>query len=246
MLNFEPVTIGPAGYPELGQSGEGLWDAQHAHQFLHQAMLAVHPLAGLDDRHPRSMMEEGRFDLSLFGGQGSATIGRPSSCTARRTPGRRCRASITRGRTRTRPRPSWARRCASIRRARGVRVQRPRAHAARQPLLPAPRRAVLVRGPRAARVRRRGRGAGVGRAARRQGSGEPDATQLSASVYAWGSAHDWRFDALADWAIDSPTATRARRPRSSSSRRARRTAARRCGRASNSTNAKSRRGSGAS
>jgi hypothetical protein len=46
MLNFEPATVGPAGYPELGQSGEGLWDAQHSHQFLHQAILAFHPLAG--------------------------------------------------------------------------------------------------------------------------------------------------------------------------------------------------------
>ena len=27
MLDFEPLTVGAAGYPEIGQSGEGLWDA---------------------------------------------------------------------------------------------------------------------------------------------------------------------------------------------------------------------------
>jgi hypothetical protein len=76
MLNFEPATVGPAGYPELGQSGEGLWDAQHSHQFLHQAMLAFHPLAGTAGG-AASMMREGTYDLSIFGGQGSATIGPP-------------------------------------------------------------------------------------------------------------------------------------------------------------------------
>ncbi|HWL88903.1 MAG TPA: hypothetical protein VNO21_24030 [Polyangiaceae bacterium] len=77
MLNFEPFTVGKGGIPELGQSGEGLWDAQHPHQFIHQAMLALHPLAGIDGWHPHAMMEEGPYDLSIFGGQGSATIGPP-------------------------------------------------------------------------------------------------------------------------------------------------------------------------
>jgi hypothetical protein len=77
MLDFEPFTNTSAGIPELGQSGEGLWDAQHAHQLVHQAMVAVHPLAGLDGWHPESRMQEGRYDLSIFGGQGSATIGPP-------------------------------------------------------------------------------------------------------------------------------------------------------------------------
>ena len=40
MLNFEPLTVGADGVPELGQSGEGLWDAQHSHQLVHQAMIA--------------------------------------------------------------------------------------------------------------------------------------------------------------------------------------------------------------
>src|SRR5580704_11870980 len=64
MLNFEPLTVGPAGIPEIGQSGEGLWDAQHAHQLIHQAMLAIHPLAGVDGWHPEAMMKEGRYDLA--------------------------------------------------------------------------------------------------------------------------------------------------------------------------------------
>src|SRR6185312_4174616 len=76
MLNFEPVTVGAAGYPEIGQSGEGLWDAQHSHQFLHQAMIAFHPLAGTAGG-AANMMREGTYDLSIFGGQGSATIGPP-------------------------------------------------------------------------------------------------------------------------------------------------------------------------
>ena len=37
-----------------------------------------------------------------------------------------------------------------------------------------------------------------------QGSGEPDAYQVSASAYAWGSAGGWRLDGLLDWAIDIP------------------------------------------
>jgi hypothetical protein len=76
MLNCAPATVGPAGYPELGQSGEGLWDAQHSHQFLHQAMLAFHPLAGTAGG-AASMGSEAHDDLSLFAGQGSATIGPP-------------------------------------------------------------------------------------------------------------------------------------------------------------------------
>src|SRR4029079_7138970 len=77
MLNFEPFTVGRAGIPEVGQSGEGLWDAQHSHQFIHQAMIALHPLAGLPGWGPVGMSEEGDYDLSLFFGQGSATIGPP-------------------------------------------------------------------------------------------------------------------------------------------------------------------------
>ena len=81
MLNFEPLTVGPAGYPELGQSGEGLWDAQHSHQLVHQAMVGVHPLSGIAGWHPEGMRREGSYDLTVFGGQGSATIGPPNAST---------------------------------------------------------------------------------------------------------------------------------------------------------------------
>jgi hypothetical protein len=37
-----------------------------------------------------------------------------------------------------------------------------------------------------------------------QGSGQPDTTQVSASVYGWTAARGWRLDGLADWAIDIP------------------------------------------
>ena len=76
MLDLEPLTVGPEGIPELGQSGEGLWDAQHSHLLIHQAMIAVHPLAWFEFGQA-SMMTEPLWDLSLFAGQGSATIGPP-------------------------------------------------------------------------------------------------------------------------------------------------------------------------
>jgi hypothetical protein len=37
-----------------------------------------------------------------------------------------------------------------------------------------------------------------------QGAGEPNAFQVSASLYGWGAVHDWRLDGLLDWAIDLP------------------------------------------
>lgn len=70
MLNFEPLLLGDDGVPEIGQEGEGLLDAQHPHAFLHQAMVAIHPIPGA--RAPTD-----RFGMSLFFGQGSATIGPP-------------------------------------------------------------------------------------------------------------------------------------------------------------------------
>ena len=76
MLDLEPLTVGPEGMPELGQSGEGLWDAQHSHLLFHQAMIAVHPLAWTASG-ATWMMHEPLWDLSIFAGQGSATIGPP-------------------------------------------------------------------------------------------------------------------------------------------------------------------------
>jgi len=66
MLSFEPFTVSDGGTPELGQGGEGLIDAQHSHLLFHNLMLGVHPLA------PSPC-----YDLTLFAGQGSATIGPP-------------------------------------------------------------------------------------------------------------------------------------------------------------------------
>ena len=34
MLSLEPLTVGKRGYPELFQTGEGLVDRQHAHDFF--------------------------------------------------------------------------------------------------------------------------------------------------------------------------------------------------------------------
>jgi hypothetical protein len=67
MLNFEPLTLRRAGWVEVGQAGEGLIDAQHQHQLLHQALIAIH-LTGAS---------RGPLRASLWGGQGSASIGPP-------------------------------------------------------------------------------------------------------------------------------------------------------------------------
>jgi hypothetical protein len=68
MLDFEALTLTRWGWYEVGQGGHGLWDRQHQHQLLHQALLAVHLMG--DAR-------EG-FLATLWGGQGSAPIGPPS------------------------------------------------------------------------------------------------------------------------------------------------------------------------
>ena len=67
MLNFEAITFSREGWYEIGQAGEGLSDRQHQHQLLHQALIAFHVLG----------REEGAMKVTLFAGQGSATIGPP-------------------------------------------------------------------------------------------------------------------------------------------------------------------------
>ncbi len=78
MLNFEALSVSDGGTPELGQEGEGLIDAQHSHLLLHMAMVGFHPLASsacnlLAIQHD----DEPCHDLTIFAGQGSATIGPP-------------------------------------------------------------------------------------------------------------------------------------------------------------------------
>jgi hypothetical protein len=205
MLNFEPLTIGPAGYPEIGQSGEGLWDAQHAHQLIHQAMLAVHPLSGLDDWHPVSMMEEGRYDLSIFGGQGSATIGPPIFMHRASNPGPTVPRKHHKGEnphetapvigTSLRIDKTWLE--ASIFNGYELTPQDSRLY----PHIGAPTSG-------AARVRHVFSNAlevqVSGERLHDQGHGDPDAWQVSASAYGWLNVQAWRLDALLDWAIDIP------------------------------------------
>ncbi|MGH7296175.1 MAG: hypothetical protein ACRELB_14635, partial [Polyangiaceae bacterium] len=205
MLDFEPLTVGPAGIPEIGQSGEGLWDAQHAHQLLHQAMIAVHPLAGLDGWRPEGMMTEGRFDLSIFGGQGSATIGPPIFMHRASSPGPTVPRKHHKGEnphetfpvigTSLRVDRTWFE--TSIFSDRELTPQDSRLY----PHVAAPESA-------AARVRHVfGHGVEVqvsGERLRNQGHGEPDAWQASASAYGWTQVRGWRLDGLLDWAIDAP------------------------------------------
>jgi hypothetical protein len=205
MLDFEPATVFSAGYPELGQSGEGLWDAQHSHQLIHQAMIAVHPLAGLGGWHPVSMMQEGRYDLSVFGGQGSATIGPPIFMHRASSPGPTVPRKHHKGENPHETFPvvgaalrvgdTWFEASAFSARELTPQDSRWYPHPAAPESL-------------AARVRHTFGGwlevQASGERLVDQGQREPDAYQLDASAYAWGTVSGWRLDALADWAIDVP------------------------------------------
>jgi len=205
MLDFEPLTIGSGGYPEIGQSGEGLWDAQHPHQLFHQAMIAVHPLADVDGWHPLSMMEEGQNDLSIFAGQGSATIGPPIFMHRASNPGPTVPRKHHKGEnphetfpvvgTSLRVDSTWFE--TSIFNG--------------YELTPQDSRLTPHAGPpdsAAARVRHVfGDVLEVqtsGERLRNQGHGQPDAWQASASAYGWAQLRGWRLDGLLDWAIDVP------------------------------------------
>jgi hypothetical protein len=205
MLNFEPLTVYSAGYPEIGQSGEGLWDAQHAHQLVHQAMLAVHPLAALDGWHPESMMKEGRFDLSIFAGQGSATIGPPIFMHRASSPGPTVPRKHHKGENPHETFPvigaafrfedTWVE--ASAFSGKELTPQDSRLY----PHVAAPESF-------AGRVRHTfGDWLELQASGERlvdQGQGAPDAFQLSASAYGWRDIEGWRFDGLLDWALDLP------------------------------------------
>lgn len=204
MLNFEPATVGSAGYPELGQSGEGLWDAQHSHQFLHQLMVAFHPLAGTAGGAAR-MGQEGAFDLSVFAGQGSATIGPPIFMHRASSPGPTVPRKHHKGEN---PHETFPVLGASLR----VGETRLEASAfSALELSPQDSRLyphVAAPGSFAARVRHTFADLlEVQVSAERlrdQGHGEPDAYQVSASAYGWGEIDGWRVDGLVDWAIDLP------------------------------------------
>ena len=198
MLNFEPVTIGGAGYPEIGQSGEGLWDAQHSHQFLHQAMVAVHPLAGI-------WGPSAEYDLSVFFGQGSATIGPPIFMHRASSPGPTVPRKHHKGENPHETFPvmgmtfrqgkTWIEFSAFS--ARELTPEDSRFH----PYVAAP-----VSG--AARVRHVfGNWLEVqvsGEHLHDQGNGESDASQVSVSAYAWGDVKRFRLDGLLDYALDAP------------------------------------------
>jgi len=204
MLNFEPATVGSSGYPELGQSGEGLWDAQHSHQFIHQVMVAFHPLAGTVGGAAR-MGQEGDFDLSLFAGQGSATIGPPIFMHRASSPGPSVPRKHHKGEN---PHETFPVLGASFRA--GATWIEASTFGARE-LGPADSRWVphpAAPESFAARLRHIFAGAVEGQVSaerlRDQGSGEPDQSQVSASLYGWTRLRDWRVDGLADWAINIP------------------------------------------
>jgi hypothetical protein len=205
MLDFEPFTVGAAGIPEIGQSGEGLWDAQHAHQFIHQAMVAFHPLAGVSGWHPEGMMTEGRYDLALFGGQGSATIGPPIFMHRASSPGPTVPRKHHKGEN---PHETFPVIGASLRLDRtwlegsvfsGLELT-PEDSRFYPHVAPPDSAAARIRHVFGGWVEVQTSGERL----RNQGNGEPDAWQASASAYAWGQARGWRLDGLLDWAIDVP------------------------------------------
>jgi hypothetical protein len=205
MLDFEPLTIGSAGYPEIGQAGEGLWDAQHAHQLFHQAMIAVHPLSGIEGWRPVSMMQDGPYELSIFAGQGSATIGPPIFMHRASDPGPTVPRKHHKGEnphetfpvvgTSLRIEQTWFE--TSIFSGLELTPQDSRLY---------PHVGTLDSA--AARIRHVfARWLEVQVSAERlrdQGHGEPDTSQGSASAYGWAQVRGWRLDALLDWAIDAP------------------------------------------
>ncbi len=204
MLNFEPFSVGAAGIPEVGQSGEGLWDAQHSHQLFHQAMIAVHPFASMDGWHPKGMMSEGRFDLSLFGGQGSATIGPPIFMHRASSPGPTVPRKHHKGEN---PHETFPVLGAALRS--GDTWIEASAFSAKE-LTPEDSRFYPHVAPPAsfaARVRHTfARALEIqisGERLRNQGDTDPDATQFSASAYGWGNFRGFRIDGLLDSAIDA-------------------------------------------
>jgi hypothetical protein len=208
MLNFESLTVHAAGIPEIGQSGEGLWDAQHAHQLIHQAMIAFHPLAGLDGFHPLGMMAEGDADLSLFAGQGSATIGPPIFMHRASSPGPTVPRKHHKGEN---PHETFPVIGSALRV--GSTWFEMSAFSALE-LLPSDSRYYPhVAAPEsfAARIRHSFADALEvqisGERLRNQGHGSPDAFQASASAYVWGEIDRFRLDGLVDWALDRDDAT---------------------------------------
>jgi hypothetical protein len=204
MIDLEPLTVGAEGIPELGQSGEGLWDAQHSHLLIHQAMISVHPLAW-SAIGEASMMQEPRWDLSLFAGQGSATIGPPVFMHRASSPGPTVPRKHHKGENphETSPVIGAALRDdattleASIFGAQELGPDDSRFY-------PHPAAPTSF----AARVRRVF--AGVvelqisGERLRNQGNGAPDAWQASASAYYLNTIGGLRIDALLDWGLDRP------------------------------------------
>ena len=204
MLDLEPLTVGPEGMPELGQSGEGLWDAQHSHLLFHQAMVAVHPLSWTAPG-ATWMMHEPLWDLSIFAGQGSATIGPPVFMHRASSPGPTVPRKHHKGENphETSPVIGAGLRYdvttieASIFGAAELTPGDSRFH-------PHPSAPTSF----AARVRRDF--ADVlelqisGERLRDQGDGVPDAWQASASAYLWVLMGEMRLDALLDWGLDRP------------------------------------------
>jgi hypothetical protein len=150
-------------------------------------------------------MTEGDYDLSLFAGQGSATIGPPIFMHRASSPGPTVPRKHHKGEN---PHETFPVLGASLR-IDDTWIEAS-AFSAKE-LTPADSRFhpyVAAPASFAARVRHVfGQWLELqvsGERLRNQGGDEPDAAQFSASAYAWRTFGGWRFDGLVDWAIDLP------------------------------------------
>jgi hypothetical protein len=187
MIDLEPFSVGKQGVPELGQAGEGLVDAQHSHQLLHQAMIAAHPIPA----------------LSIFAGQGSATIGPPIFMHRASSPGPTVPRKHHKGEN---PHETFPVIGASYRL--GALTIEGSAFSALELGPDDSRLYPHAAAPVSAAARLRydlwtlAEFQVSGERLRDQGDGVPDAWQVSASAYGDGDLGAWRYDALLDWAVD--------------------------------------------
>lgn len=204
MLNFDALSIGDEGYAELGQQGTGLWDAQAPHMFFQQVLLAFHPLAGTAAGHP-NQRGHSRIDLSLFAGQGGATLGPPIYLHRASAPGPTVPRKHHKGENPHETLPVLG---ASLRldattiEASVFNAEEPTPADSRfRPHANTPDSyAARVRQELLDSIELQLSGARL----RNQGSGQADEWQLSASAYAWSELSGWRFDGLLDYGVAVP------------------------------------------
>ena len=205
MLDLEPLTVGAGGDTGAGPIGRRPV-GRAAQPHVVSPGDARRAPAGVDGVWRASMMHEPLWDLSIFAGQGSATIGPPVFMHRASSPGPTVPRKHHKGENphETSPVIGAALRYdvttveASIFGAQELGAQR-------QPLSSAPVGADLVRGARAPRFRGRPRAADLRRAPAR--SGRRRARRVAGErqrILVEARFGGMRMDALLDWGLDRP------------------------------------------